>query len=90
MVERVACNSSARVESDTLTTVASIWARNEPKIATDEICQSLGPADAALLGGSTPGTRLLGKFAAVESAEMMGGQQAHHQEADANRGHIGV
>src|SRR5579863_10200643 len=39
MFERVVCNSSARLERDTLTTVASIWERNAPSTATDEILQ---------------------------------------------------
>src|SRR6202162_1941976 len=39
---RLLCSSAARLESDTLTTVASNWERNEPSTATETILHTRG------------------------------------------------
>ena len=39
---RLLCSSAARLESETLTTVASSWERNEPSTATERILHARG------------------------------------------------
>src|ERR1700679_3107962 len=81
MFESVVCNSSARLESETLTTVASIWDRNEPRMATDEIFQRCGSGRSALSCSSfVDDIRLLRGVAAVETAEVARGQQADQKK----------
>src|ERR1700733_5939128 len=79
MFESVVCNSSARLESETLTTVASIWDRNEPRMATDEIFQRCGSGRAAS-SCSSDAIHLLRGVAAVETAEVVRGEQADRQK----------
>src|SRR6202008_1709172 len=66
MAVRLLCRSTARLESDTLTMVASNWARKEPSTATAVIFQTNGssPPDSAetlgkggqdLIGGANAG-----------------------------------
>src|SRR5277367_4657093 len=81
MFESVVCNSSARLESETLTTVASIWDRNEPRIATDDIFQRCGSGRVALSCSSfVDAIHLLRGVAAVETAEVTRGEQADRKK----------
>jgi hypothetical protein len=49
---RLLCSSTASVESDTLTTVASSCERSEPSTAADVIFQASGSSQSASLGTS--------------------------------------
>src|SRR5579863_9410045 len=90
MCESVVCNSSARLESETLTTVASICDTNAPSTATDEILQSCGLGGAGSRCSSAADTiRFSGQIAAVETAEVAGGEQADQKKTQPQRCHVG-
>src|SRR6202161_412309 len=62
--------SSSTLESEKLTTVASIWDRNEPRMATDDIFQRCGSGRVALSCSSfVDAIRSLRGVAAVETAD---------------------
>src|ERR1700761_5989977 len=88
MSDSVECNSSARLESETLTTVASIWEMNAPSTATDETFQRSEPDRAASGCASVDAIGLLRGVAAMKTAEVPGGKQADRQKAQPQRGHI--
>src|SRR5580693_4768116 len=91
MFESDVCNSSARLERETLTTVASIWARNDPITATEEILQRCGSGSAVSGGLSSrvDAIGLSGRVAAMEAAEVAGAEQTQQNKPRSQRCHMG-
>src|ERR1700743_3628767 len=88
MFESVECSSSARLESETLTTVASIWEMNAPSTATDETFQRSELVCAASGCASVDAIGLLRGIATVKTTEVTGAEQADRQKAQPQSGHI--